>query len=83
MSVNPGFGGQSFIDSAVKKIKQLSDIRKERGYAFEIEVDGGINLDNLQTVLDAGCDIVVAGSSVFGAEDVAGRVDEFCKILNK
>jgi ribulose-phosphate 3-epimerase len=65
MSVNPGFGGQKFIPNAVSKIARLDKIRKERGLQFMIEVDGGITLENVQTVVRAGCDWIVAGSSVF------------------
>ena len=65
MSVNPGFGGQKFIPNAVSKIAQLDRIRKERGLQFNIEVDGGITLENVANVVRAGCDWVVAGSSVF------------------
>lgn len=65
MSVNPGFGGQKFISNAVSKIAQLNRIRKERGLLFAIEVDGGITLENVANVVRAGCDWVVAGSSVF------------------
>ena len=65
MSVNPGFGGQKFIANAVSKIAALNRIRKERGLLFSIEVDGGITLENIANVVRAGCDWVVAGSSVF------------------
>ena len=65
MSVNPGFGGQKFIANAVSKIAALARIRKERGLLFSIEVDGGITLENIANVVRAGCDWVVAGSSVF------------------
>lgn len=77
MSVNPGFGGQKFIPGALDKIKQLADIRAEKGYDFEIEIDGGVTLDNAKEIFGAGCDIAVAGSAVFGAEDIAKRVEEF------
>ena len=83
MSVNPGFGGQKFISSALDKVRKLDKIRKERNLNFEIEIDGGIKLDNVQEVLDAGVDIFVAGSSVFKAEDIPARVKEFNDILNK
>ena len=83
MSVNPGFGGQKFIPSALKKIKRLEELRQKRGLDFKIEVDGGINPDNIKAVTDAGVDIVVAGSSVFGAEDVKQRVSEFKEIFQK
>lgn len=81
MSVNPGFGGQKFIENTLSKVETLDRIRKERGYSFQIEIDGGITLDNVKKVVDAGVDIVVAGSSVFGAEDVAERVKEFKGII--
>ena len=77
MSVNPGFGGQKFIPSALEKIRQLDQLRKQKGYDFVIEIDGGITLDNIRDVADAGCDIFVAGSAVFGAEDIEKRVQEF------
>lgn len=77
MSVNPGFGGQKFIPAALEKIRQLSRLRKEKGYEYLIEIDGGITLDNAKEVAEAGCDIFVAGSAVFGAEDIEKRVKEF------
>ena len=81
MSVNPGFGGQKFIQSALEKVEELKEIKDEFGYDFEIEIDGGINLDNVKKVTDAGVELVVAGSSVFGAEDIPARVKEFLEIL--
>lgn len=83
MSVNPGFGGQRFIPRAVEKIKELDQIRKEKGYDFQIEIDGGINLDNAKMVMEAGCDIFVAGSAVFKAENLEKRIHEFKKILSE
>ena len=80
MSVNPGFGGQKFIGSALYKIRDLSKIRKDRNLDFKIEIDGGITIDNVKEVTDAGVDIVVAGSSVFGAEDPEKRVRSFLDI---
>lgn len=77
MSVNPGFGGQKFIPSAVRKAQELSKLREERGLDFKIEIDGGITLDNIKTVTDAGVEIAVAGSSVFKAENIQQRVNEF------
>ncbi|MEG0919621.1 MAG: ribulose-phosphate 3-epimerase [Anaerovoracaceae bacterium] len=77
MSVNPGFGGQKFIEKAVDKVKELDKIRKAKNLDFEIEIDGGITLDNIDRVIEAGVNIVVAGSSVFGAEDINERVKEF------
>jgi ribulose-phosphate 3-epimerase len=65
MSVNPGFGGQTFIPSSLKKIEVLSEIRKSRGLEFCIEVDGGIHFDTVADVVRAGAHILVAGSAVF------------------
>ena len=67
MSVNPGFGGQKFIPRALDKIRKLDQIRKENGYHFQIEVDGGVNFENCDTLKEAGTDILVAGSAVFKA----------------
>ncbi len=77
MSVNPGFGGQKFIPRALDKIKCLDQWRKEEGLDFLIEVDGGVTLDNAVEIAEAGADILVAGSAVFGAEDVVKRTEEF------
>jgi ribulose-phosphate 3-epimerase len=65
MSVNPGFGGQRFIPNALKKARQLTQLRRERGLQFHIEIDGGVTLDNLADVVTAGCEWIVAGSTVF------------------
>lgn len=77
MSVNPGFGGQKFIPSALSKIERLAKIREERGLKFKIEVDGGVTLNNATEIAEAGADILVAGSAVFGAEDIVKRTIEF------
>jgi ribulose-phosphate 3-epimerase len=66
MSVNPGFGGQKFIPGAVKKIRQLAEIRANRRLNYRIEVDGGIALDTVGDVVRAGAEILVAGNAVFG-----------------
>lgn len=81
MSVNPGFGGQKFIPQTLEKIQELDRIRKEKGYTYQIEIDGGVSLDNVKMIRDAGCDIFVAGSAVFGAEDLAKRVRDFNEII--
>lgn len=65
MSVNPGFGGQAFIKNSLKKISALKEIKEKNNYRFLIEVDGGIDLDNVKQVLDAGADVIVAGASIF------------------
>lgn len=77
MSVNPGFGGQKFIPSATEKVEKLRKMKEEKNPELVIEIDGGINTDNVRTVTDAGVEIVVAGSSVFGSDDVEGNVKEF------
>ncbi|MCQ2551045.1 MAG: ribulose-phosphate 3-epimerase [Clostridia bacterium] len=79
MSVNPGFGGQKFIESSVEKVRKLDDIRREKGYDFLIEVDGGVNLDNAPLLIDAGTDILVAGSAVFKANNIEETVKAFKK----
>ena len=81
MSVNPGFGGQQFISSALEKIKTAVRIRKERNLDFVIQLDGGVNLDNAKMLKEAGVDILVAGAAVFGAENIEQRVKDFVKIL--
>jgi ribulose-phosphate 3-epimerase len=74
MSVNPGFGGQSFIPSAMDKIRQLRKRIDELGLKVEIEVDGGVKTDNAAEIIKAGADILVAGSAVFGAKDYAAAI---------
>lgn len=69
MSVNPGFGGQKFLPSALKKVARLADMRFERGLNFRIEVDGGVGPDNAAALVEAGCGILVAGSSIFRHAD--------------
>lgn len=80
MSVNPGFGGQKFIQGTLDKIRRLSEMRKSTGTGFMIEVDGGVNLENAASLIEAGADILVAGSAVFGAEDIVERTREFKKL---
>src|SRR5215468_461002 len=65
MSVNPGFGGQTFIHSSLKKIESLSKVRESRGLQFRIEVDGGVHHDTVASIVRAGAEILVAGSAVF------------------
>ena len=68
MSVEPGFGGQRYIDSSTEKIRQVRAMLTERKLSTDLEVDGGINLDNVSVVLEAGANVIVAGSAIFGAE---------------
>jgi ribulose-phosphate 3-epimerase len=74
MSVNPGFGGQSFIPHTLLKIKQLREMIDERSLHVKIEVDGGVTLENAKSIIDAGADVLVAGSTVFKASDPVAMI---------
>ena len=74
MSVNPGFGGQGFIDSALRKIEQVRKRIDSCGKDIRLEVDGGIKSDNIARVAAAGADTFVAGSAIFGAKDYAATI---------
>jgi ribulose-phosphate 3-epimerase len=74
MSVNPGFGGQSFIDSALRKIEKLRKVIDASGRDIRLEVDGGIKADNIRAAADAGADTFVAGSAIFGQKDYARAI---------
>ena len=74
MTVNPGFGGQKFIPSTVRKIQQLRDMMNERKLNFDIEVDGGINPSTAKEVIAAGANVLVAGSAVFGSDNLAAAI---------
>lgn len=82
MTVEPGFGGQSFMNDMVSKIEYLRDIKKEKGYTFDIQVDGGIKHDNVHIVLDAGANIIVAGSAIFN-NDTVGSVKSMLELLDR
>ena len=75
MSVNPGFGGQSFIDSALRKVERLRKLIDQSGRDIRLEVDGGIKTDNIRRVADAGADTFVAGSAIFGQPDYRQVID--------
>ena len=75
MSVNPGFGGQSFIDSALRKVERLRRVIDASGRDIRLEVDGGIKADNIRRVADAGADTFVAGSAIFGQRDYKAAID--------
>jgi ribulose-phosphate 3-epimerase len=77
MSVNPGFGGQKFIENSYKKIRDLATLREKLNLNFLIEVDGGVNLDNAKQLKDCGADILVAGNSVFKSENPEKTIAEF------
>lgn len=75
MSVNPGFGGQSFIPGALKKVERVRRLIEQSGRDIRLEVDGGIKVDNIRSVADAGADTYVAGSAIFGQPDYKAVID--------
>jgi ribulose-phosphate 3-epimerase len=83
MSVNPGFGGQSFIDSALRKIEEVRRRIRASGKDIRLEVDGGIKVDNIRRVADAGADTFVAGSAIFGKPDYSAVVRAMRTALNQ
>jgi len=82
MSVNPGFGGQSFIENTYKKVKQLRKIIEANGTKTKIEIDGGVTDKNAKQLVAAGADVLVAGSYVFGASNPAQTISGLKKIVN-
>ena len=82
MTVNPGFGGQKFIPYTLEKIRRLRSMLDERGLKTDIEVDGGISLLNVREVMDAGANVIVAGSAVYGG-DTAANIRAFLKIFEE
>ncbi len=82
MTVNPGFGGQSFLPESLPKIRSLRKLLEEAGRPVDIQVDGGINEETLPAVLEAGANIIVAGSAVFG-EDIPGRVERLTGMMRE
>ena len=83
MSVNPGFGGQSFIKNSLRKIEEAVKLREEMKADFLIEVDGGIDHSNTEDILRAGCDVFIIGSSIFKADDITATTLEFKNKINK
>ena len=81
MSVHPGFGGQKFIEDSLSKVEYLHKLRSENNYKYLIEIDGGINTDNVRKVCEAGVDIIVAGSAVF-KNNIRNNINDFNSILN-
>lgn len=81
MSVNPGFGGQSYIDNITDKIKELKTIIDERNLDIDIQVDGGINKDNIKSIYDAGANVIVAGTAVFKG-NISGNIEELYSRVN-
>jgi ribulose-phosphate 3-epimerase len=83
MTVNPGFGGQTFIPYTLQKVRQLAQARRERGLDFRIEVDGGLTPDNVAEVVRAGADWIVAGSSVFHSGNPGQAVEGMRRLANE
>ena len=83
MSVEPGFGGQSFIEKTLKNVEGLAQYRAKNNLSYDIEIDGGINASNLTKPLDAGANVIVAGSAIFGAEDTAAEIQKFKEIMSR
>ncbi|QHS22203.1 ribulose-phosphate 3-epimerase [Virgibacillus sp. MSP4-1] len=76
MTVNPGFGGQAFIESVIPKIEEVAALRQKQNLSFEIEVDGGVNKDTAKRCTDAGANVLVAGSAIFNAENRKQAMEE-------
>lgn len=83
MTVNPGFGGQSFIEGTLEKIEALRELREKHGYSYEIEVDGGIVPETAKLCKEAGADVFVAGSYIYDAESPKERIDALKAVLDK
>lgn len=81
MSVNPGFGGQSFIENTYKKVKQLKEVIERNGATTLIEVDGGVTNKNAKQLQEAGADVLVAGSFVFKAENPTQTISDLKQLL--
>jgi len=81
MSVNPGFGGQSFIPSVLEKLTQARKIIDQSGHAVRLEIDGGVKTDNIAAIAEAGADTFVAGSAIFGSNDYKATISSMRKAL--
>ena len=77
MSVNPGFGGQTFIPGSLDKIKALRKMIDDRGFSTLIQIDGGVNPENIKAIAQAGADVFVAGSAIYGTQDYKKTIDDF------
>lgn len=81
MSVNPGFGGQKFIQNSLKKISELRNLKEKNNFNYLIEVDGGIDIDNVSAVLQAGAEVIVAGAAIFKSNNPIQKVAELKNII--
>ena len=83
MSVNPGFGGQSFIPETLKKTREVRKMIDESGYDIRLEIDGGVKIDNIREIAEAGADTFVAGSAIFNTDDYKATIDQMRAELAK
>jgi ribulose-phosphate 3-epimerase len=83
MSVNPGYGGQSFIRAALDKLRMARAIIDRSGYPIRLEIDGGVKIDNIGEIAAAGADTFVAGSAIFGQEDYAATISAMKSEIEK
>ena len=81
MGVNPGFGGQTFIPATLTKVKALRRIIEEKGLATLIEMDGGVSKSTIKAISDAGVDVLVSGSAIFGTDDYTETIEEFRRLI--
>ena len=81
MTVNPGFGGQKFIPEMMEKVAELAALRDEKGYVYEIEVDGGVTAETIGACKEAGADVFVAGSYIYDAEEPGARIQALKEVL--
>lgn len=82
MSVEPGFGGQSFMENSLDKVRKLVELRESKGLSFDIQIDGGLSFDNIEMIAEAGVNVFVLGSSIFGQEDVYQTAKDYKELLN-
>lgn len=83
MSVNPGFGGQSFIHNSIKKIKDAVKLRERLNAKFLIEIDGGVDIHTAPVILEAGCDVFISGTSIFKADNISAATAELKNLISK
>lgn len=81
MTVEPGFGGQKYMEASTEKIRQVRQLIAERGLAVDVQVDGGVTAENVQVVLEAGANVIVAGSAVF-RDDITKNVKDFIRVMD-
>lgn len=83
MTVNPGFGAQKFIPSTLRKVEELRNRKEKEGFKYLIEVDGGVNTKTVPALVNAGCEVFVAGNSVFGSDNISASAMELKNLINK